>query len=752
MPPKVDPLFSKQWHFKLLGDIQTIWSEFSGKGVKVGVFDDGLEYRHPDLGGNYSKALHLKLGNRTFDPAPLTRTGEDPDAHGTAVAGLIAAERNGKDGMGVAWGATLTGVNILTDPALESASSETVLAWGGKFDVMNNSWGFDPLYNGPDERGIESVEAEIAGFTRAAAEGRGGLGTVIVMAAGNDGANANGDLLTGMFEILTIAAIDRKGLATSYSSHGSSILVAAPEASVTTDLIGSSGYNTNRGTTGNVTTNFNGTSAAAPIVSGVAALMLDAAPSLGWRDVREILATSARMTGSIRNGDNETEVALPRFQNPLTATGVLDGDTWNDGGRFFSGDYGYGRVDAYAAVRLAEVWSLLHPVARTSANVLTVNVETEDLAEFGGADGDKASLTLNVTDSLRIEHIDLQLNLLFDTIHPNTDEPLITLYSPSGTVLRITFGLFKLQNPDWSGSGLAEAASEGLRWSFGIAHAIGLNSQGEWRVEIENMAPTGNGGGLFGDIALSFLGSAWDTDNVHHITMDWGLAHAKDATAGRDRTISDVNGGTDWIEMATIAANVTANLAPGADILVRGNKWASIGADAALENIVTGDGNDGLTGNDLSNALHGMRGRDTLAGGIGDDSLFGGAGRDRLSGDIGADVLSGGADADRLSGGAGDDRLTGGAGNDRLTGGDGVDSFVFTRRQGIDTVTDFTRGIDRLVLDDALWNGAALSAQTVVNRFAKVQGDDVVFTFRDGRVVLDGLGDTSGLADDILFI
>ena len=89
---------------------------------------------------------------------------------------------------------------------------------------------------------------------------------------------------------------------------------------------------------------------------GVIALMLDANENLGWRDVREILATSATLTGSIVTGNQSYEISGTYIQ---ANTG--QGDTWNDGGRGYSLDYGSGNVNAYAAVRMAEVWSLFRP-------------------------------------------------------------------------------------------------------------------------------------------------------------------------------------------------------------------------------------------------------------------------------------------------------------------------------------------------------------------------------------------------------
>lgn len=109
---------------------------------------------------------------------------------------------------------------------------------------------------------------------------------------------------------------------------------------------------------------------------------------------------------------------------------------------------------------------------------------------------------------------------------------------------------------------------------------------------------------------------------------------------------------------------------------------------------------------------------------------------------MGADTIFGGAGADTI-------RMEGGA--DVATGGAGADRFVFEGQIEADTVTDFTFGQDRLVLDEDLWGGG-LTRQQVVNQFAGVENGDVVFRFGNGnRVMLEDLISTNALAGDIEF-
>ncbi|EAZ90304.1 calcium-binding protein [Crocosphaera chwakensis] len=107
-----------------------------------------------------------------------------------------------------------------------------------------------------------------------------------------------------------------------------------------------------------------------------------------------------------------------------------------------------------------------------------------------------------------------------------------------------------------------------------------------------------------------------------------------------------------------------------------------------------------VIGTSFNDNLFGKSGNDTLAGGAGNDTLNGAAGNDILTGDAGNDILNGGTGNDILNGGAGNDTLTGGAGNDNLIFG-GFSGFGDV---GIDTITDFTKGSDRLLLSQKTFN------------------------------------------------
>ena len=237
-----DPLFSIQWHFPLIGNIEAIWADYSGSGVTVGVYDDGVEAGHEDLAPNYDASLHLvdDLGN-PLPPVPLSAF----DGHGTAVAGIIGAANNGIGGVGVAWGVTLAGVNIDFDEtglygsinAPDPTEFLDLVRQGAKFDIVSNSWGSTPLYQAYQSLATYSFDAVVEqAYGDISASGRGGLGTIVVKSAGNNNRDSNGAGLNASRFTITVAATEADGMAAWYSNFGSSILVTAPAAAVTTDL------------------------------------------------------------------------------------------------------------------------------------------------------------------------------------------------------------------------------------------------------------------------------------------------------------------------------------------------------------------------------------------------------------------------------------------------------------------------------------------------------------------------------------
>ena len=179
------------------------------------------------------------------------------------------------------------------------------------------------------------------------------------------------------------------------------------------------------------------------------------------------------------------------------------------------------------------------------------------------------------------------------------------------------------------------------------------------------------------------------------------------ALGGNDRVDAGdgddtVNGGDGDDILNGEAGNDELIGGPGADTLNGGAGDDALRGSAGDDTLNGGGGADRLVGGGGNDTLNGQGGGDTLIGGGGSDTLNGGGGRDRLRGGGGRDILNGDAGRDVLIGNGGRDTLTGGGGSDTLTGGGGADTFVLEARAGVDRITDFSLGRDRLGLSDGL--------------------------------------------------
>jgi subtilisin-like proprotein convertase family protein len=695
-----EPGSAGQWHLRNTGqsgglpgiDINVVkaWLDYTGSGVKIGIVDDGFDLAHADLAANF-KGGWDSVGN---DPSPAA--GAD-NPHGTAVAGLVGADDNGTGLIGVAHDADLYGFRIdfspvdLTDPnaefLLEQQFLQQVDAIGrqAQMDVSVNAWGYVyPFFdNFLDPEGAALVQAG----ENAVANGRGGLGTVLVFAAGNGrsyGDSVNHHNLENNQYAIAVAAIDATGNVELNSNPGAALLVSAPGAAVlTTDQTGASGYDPGD------TVVLTGTSFAAPIVGGVVALMLEANAGLGYRDVQDILAASAR----------PIDVADPGW----TTNGAR---TWNGGGHRFSNDYGFGLVDATAAVRLAETWFAAGDVADTFHNrtIATASWATGAAIPDGSAAG--VATTASLAAALRIERIELEIDL----VHDRLNDLVVELVSPSGTVSRL------LDRPGAPpGFEIIYTNAFPLYFTLTSNAFRGESAAGTWTLRTKDVV-SGATGTLHG-WTLRAIGDAPGGDDTYIYTDAFA------ALGEPSRRVLADNGGIDTINASAVSAASSVNLASLAVSI--GGTAITIAPGTVIENVIGGDGNDLLVGNAATNILLGGRGNDRIYGQGGGDRLDGGDGDDMLharSGDVvigGAgtdtvrfldapggitaslaivgpqhtggggivtlsgieyitgsafdDVLVGDAGDNLLSGGDGDDLLEGGLGTNRLQGGTGID-------------------------------------------------------------------------------
>jgi hypothetical protein len=242
--------------------------------------------------------------------------------------------------------------------------------------------------------------------------------------------NSNYDGYVNKLGVITACAVDANGRQPFYGERGANILVCAPSSNLPPDS--SNGFsNTNVTTTAlqdGYRSDFTGTSASTPMVSGVAALMLAVNPQLTWRDVRLILASSAR-------------------RNDFPPTPALPDPEWTTHfGLNFSHKYGFGVANAQAAVQLAEGWTSVggkESLLRCSPPAQAVNLALPDpLPGSPGAVPQPVASTIAVANCGigKIEFVEIRFTAKGENYpsqnseHPSTGDLRIRLSSPQGLV------------------------------------------------------------------------------------------------------------------------------------------------------------------------------------------------------------------------------------------------------------------------------------------------------------------------------
>jgi proprotein convertase subtilisin/kexin type 2 len=466
-----DPLSANLWHLKNTGqfngtagedlNIEAAWALSRGSNVTIALIDDAFETIHPDLGNNFisAKGLDYRARASKVEP-PLVGSGlpcNANDNHGTSVAGIIGAGyQNGTGGAGLAPNAKMVGYSAIEtrfDDAIVDALNRDLQS----NDIFNNSWG------APDDGELETTQE---GFAQAIANGvtlgRGGRGAIYIFPSGNGGcalfdtqgrcqSELSGyDGYLNELGPIVVSALDHFGKHPSYSEPGANVLVSAPGGTAALGITSTS--------LGNKYTNsFYGTSAAVPMVSGVVALMLSANPSLTWRDVRLILARTARLN----------DQANSQWQ----PAGV-------QGGYRFNPLYGFGAVDAFAAVKAAQQWQSVGGSAGLRRCELTIGQESiiPDTGELLAKD-----FTFAADCSVSaIEHIEVMV----DIDHEYSGDLDLRLVSPSNTSSQLTQARLcgaRDRTTDQCG-----AFDE---WHMASVRHLDEPAQGLWRLELRDLKP-----------------------------------------------------------------------------------------------------------------------------------------------------------------------------------------------------------------------------------------------------------------------
>jgi len=319
-----DTLWSQQWHLQPAStyagaaNLPAAWAKWTGqsKAVTVAVIDTGVRYDHPDLAGHLlpgydfvSEVDYANDGNGrdadASDPGDWVTTAEtrttlfagcdaeNSSWHGTLIAGNIAAQaQNGVGVAGVNWGAQVVPVRVASKCGALLSDLLDGLRWAAGLPVagvpvnanpariINLSYGGSGACNSAYQEAINDVRA---------------AGALVVVAAGNDGSTLSRP--ADCAGVLTVAGVRADGAKSSFSSYGGNVGLAAPGGTGLGGLDAGILSTTNTGTHGPVAASYDavaGTSFSAPLVAGVASLLLGIQPAWTVAQLEDTLKRTAR--------------------------------------------------------------------------------------------------------------------------------------------------------------------------------------------------------------------------------------------------------------------------------------------------------------------------------------------------------------------------------------------------------------------------------------------------------------------------
>ena len=466
-----DPMYRFQWHLSGEGfarpeddqpfginpstqtvhlNVAEVWNKYKGDGEGIYIaIVESMNIDHEDLKANIARKYSRVYGT--------TRTSGYLVSHGTAVAGVAAARGyNDKGVRGVAPLAKM--FNLSRGEGFGSEASTDVFTRHRTITaVSNHSYGNISGFSYTSTARHLAMETGIN-------EGFYGKGTVYVFSAGNSGNsgdNANYVSLKNYHAGVTVCGVDYQGKHNGHSEPGANLWVCALDEEkapprkigkygiVTTDLF-ESDHHYKRYNIGVA-----GTSVSAPMVSGIVALMRQANRNLSWRDVKVILADSAKENDDGNEGWGQSGMKYGSFDKRY----------------HFNHLYGFGLVDAKAAVDLAEEWVNLPP-------------REEDAVvkeEFNPMSQKEIRRSLSVESDIHfIEHVDATIGFSINKVRDLS----IQLISPSGTK-----SILAAPGYD-SESGYPHPVPPPPHkpppWRFGSSRHLGEPASGEWRLIAQN--------------------------------------------------------------------------------------------------------------------------------------------------------------------------------------------------------------------------------------------------------------------------
>ena len=545
-PVFVPPRSPSGWAYDMVRADEAQALGVTGRGIRVAILDNGIDPRATGITGKVVAS---------FDAINAANGQQE---HGTATAGIVAAATNLEAGIGgIAPDVEILNVKVCT---LSNCRTEAM--------IPGLRWAID---NGADiismSIGGGSPDGAVAALIQDAVD----AGIVVVAAAGNTACFAIWESWDGKKDrnctqttisrnfpgayptngVITVGAVDREGKRAVYSTYNAQVDVAAPGTGVATTFPW--GPNAD----------FGGTSAATPVVAGVAALVMEAAPSLSPAQVQSVIQLSATAA------DN-------------TPPDVWDSCVWNAEAvkwnclnlspakwpaRFYTGA---GIVDAVAAVTLARELEAQIQAAGVGATVLTetdstlavdwstsslgvgpykVSLDGEDVAQTNGTSILLSDLINEATYSVRVSDASGKLTL------PVLGRPSNAVQAPAVEILNVrafSDGMYPAFSDGTQGNGYgALLLSNGIRVSCNYgscdysmpagtvtARYVAIDSLGRLSApsqevsvtsSLEFAAPTNV---VFSDITATSINVRWDAvpGATHYYYYDAGAGEWKTTT------------------------------------------------------------------------------------------------------------------------------------------------------------------------------------------------------------------------------
>tara|TARA_A100001388_G_scaffold277638_1_gene270100 strand:- start:455 stop:2824 length:2370 start_codon:yes stop_codon:yes gene_type:complete len=358
--------------------------ELSGDGVKIGIFDTGVNPNHSEFSGKTFSGYNYQDSNTII---------QDQNGHGTHVAGTIIANKDNTGMQGIAYGVTsIVSYQIFRDngvftgqSSVSDASTRSILA---NAKVVNHSWGTSTTNNSFSKSYLDIFHStEITGYQNMVNND-----IIQVWATGNDGyatPNLQAQLpyhYSNLKELwIAVTGIDSNG--TEYSAANrcgiaADWCIAAPAVSViSTDEDHTSEYQ-----------NYSGTSMAAPHVTGAIAILIEAFPTL----------------------------SAEQIVDRLFATASTSGLTDRDGNSYSSSVFGHGKIDLDAATKPIEVLALSSPSnnlnnSSNNSNNSTFHDVNNSKIIFSSAFGNKISKNNMLMKNVNLAEKFSETVVVFDT-------------------------------------------------------------------------------------------------------------------------------------------------------------------------------------------------------------------------------------------------------------------------------------------------------------------------------------------------